>query len=260
MCIIRDIKLRLDFLANLAPESLKLVQGCAKHNFRLGRRYTKIEVSQIEVKYSIKFPEKFVEFITQLGMGGAGPGYGLLSLDNALSQLDDDGFTCKERLNQTCKFTSSNLKRLTWLENIGGPNWGDNYNDELWTPFSGLLAVSDFGCTCYDAMPLNGDLAGRVLQLTTDVDETLPPKLTKHKDFLSYYDHWLEGVVQGNSVDWTVYRDKSLRLAWKTEYTLLSFRNDLSAIKQIQNLSASNIRSLTAKLPNELNAFVNHLT
>ena len=51
--------------------------GVSEHQYRLGAPVDLTFVRSIEEKYHFRFPEDYVQFITEVGDGGAGPGYGL---------------------------------------------------------------------------------------------------------------------------------------------------------------------------------------
>ena len=51
--------------------------GVSEHQYKLGSPVDLTFVRSIEEKYHFRFPEDYVQFITEVGDGGAGPGYGL---------------------------------------------------------------------------------------------------------------------------------------------------------------------------------------
>lgn len=51
--------------------------GVSDHQYRLGSPVDLSFVLSIEEEYHFRFPEDYVQFITEVGDGGAGPGYGL---------------------------------------------------------------------------------------------------------------------------------------------------------------------------------------
>ncbi|HBV84161.1 MAG TPA: hypothetical protein DEB74_15480 [Lachnospiraceae bacterium] len=51
--------------------------GVADHQYRLGPPVDLAFVRAMEKKYHFRFPDDYVQFITEVGDGGAGPGYGL---------------------------------------------------------------------------------------------------------------------------------------------------------------------------------------
>ncbi len=59
---------------------LKLeINGVSEHQYKLNPPVDLKFVHAIEKKYHFQFPEDYVQFITEVGDGGAGPGYGLFS-------------------------------------------------------------------------------------------------------------------------------------------------------------------------------------
>lgn len=53
--------------------------GVSQHQYRLRPPVDLAFVRATEEKYCFQFPQDYVQFITQVGNGGAGPGYGLYS-------------------------------------------------------------------------------------------------------------------------------------------------------------------------------------
>ncbi len=53
--------------------------GASKHQYKLNPPVNLPFVRAIEEEYRFRFPEDYVQFITEIGDGGAGPGYGLFS-------------------------------------------------------------------------------------------------------------------------------------------------------------------------------------
>ncbi len=51
--------------------------GASSHQYRLGSPVDLKFVLSIEEEYHFRLPEDYVQFITEVGDGGAGPGYGL---------------------------------------------------------------------------------------------------------------------------------------------------------------------------------------
>lgn len=55
------------------------INGVSGHQYRLNLPVDLEFVHETEKKYHFRFPEDYVQFITEVGDGGAGPGYGLFS-------------------------------------------------------------------------------------------------------------------------------------------------------------------------------------
>lgn len=55
--------------------------GANIHKYELNPPAKLSEVRKFEKEYNIKLPEGFVQYLTEVGNGGAGPFYGIYSLD-----------------------------------------------------------------------------------------------------------------------------------------------------------------------------------
>lgn len=57
------------------------VFGAQKHQYRLNPVVSPAQIKAFEQKYHVQLPEEYVFFLTHVGNGGAGPYYGLYSLE-----------------------------------------------------------------------------------------------------------------------------------------------------------------------------------
>jgi HEAT repeat protein/SMI1/KNR4 family protein SUKH-1 len=145
------------------------------------------DVAAFERKHGVSLPEPYRRFVTELGDGGAGPGYGLRSLAKAYDSvryLTYDGF----------------LAVPSPLRNGLGEDWYDEYADdaERHDPLDGSLAVVHFGCDQYTVLLVTGSLRGRLA--TVDTAGGVEPYVTEDRDFLAWYERWLDEAAAGYSV------------------------------------------------------------
>src|SRR5436190_14460376 len=77
---------RLLAAARLAP-SLDRVFGAATHGFRLHPPCPEAEIEAVEARAGIRLPEDYRCFLLAGGNGGAGPGYGLKTLQRSLEYV-----------------------------------------------------------------------------------------------------------------------------------------------------------------------------
>lgn len=73
-----DLRRRIGRLAAL-PRAHE-VFGAIGHHFTLGLRMTRAALSGFEDRNGLLLPDDFASFLTEVGNGGAGPGYGLFPL------------------------------------------------------------------------------------------------------------------------------------------------------------------------------------
>lgn len=63
------------------------VFGASSHKYKLNPVTTIEKVEEFEEKYGIKLPKEYVNFLTKIGNGGAGPDYGLFPLERVNNSL-----------------------------------------------------------------------------------------------------------------------------------------------------------------------------
>ena len=88
----------------------------------IGRKLSESEISAIEQRLKLEFPETLRRLYTEIGDGGFGPGYGFLAMNKAQDPHDDTVVALYE------VFSESDPADSTW-------KWPD-----------GLLLLSDWGC------------------------------------------------------------------------------------------------------------------
>lgn len=60
--------------------------GSKQHGYALGTCLSEDQIRSLEEGYSIHIPESYRQFLLHVGNGGAGPGYGLLALEESLRE------------------------------------------------------------------------------------------------------------------------------------------------------------------------------
>lgn len=55
--------------------------GADTHHYKFKPAATVQEVSQVQAVLGVRFPDSYIQYLTKLGNGGAGPHYGIYSLD-----------------------------------------------------------------------------------------------------------------------------------------------------------------------------------
>jgi hypothetical protein len=64
--------------------------GASTHGYKLNSSLSREELAQFEGSAGIDLPEEFQDFLLNFGNGGAGPGYGLLSLQESVGEFGSD--------------------------------------------------------------------------------------------------------------------------------------------------------------------------
>jgi hypothetical protein len=133
---LETIKENLNTLIKLNPNE----------NYRIGRVLTKNEIQKFEEENTIKLPEEYIEFVTQIGSFGFGPNNGLIPL----SQYNDLTFRqIKNELSKPFPFTEKKEDE-------------DLYEFEYDSLLNGAILISNCGCGDFDILIVNGNEYGNV--------------------------------------------------------------------------------------------------
>lgn len=157
--------------------------GEESHRFVLQPPITDPVLEAFESAHGVRLPEEYREFLLQLGDGGAGPGYGLLSLDKAAAfpQADDD--PPANYLSRLCPLRPEVSRMRDWLTSI------DCSDDER---YQGTIVLCDHGCCNYAVLVVSGPARGCVVNISLDDN---PPVFARDNDFLAWYERWLDDVL-----------------------------------------------------------------
>ena len=191
--------------AKRADNKLK-VFGAKSHKYYLNPPATPFEVSEFERKFSIELPECYTAFITQVGNGGtghadsaAGPFYGIypvgkntdeLIYDNTEKYLKND---CMIYPKMTDEYWESLTKNIRDNDDISD----EDYEKEIGKIYAGILPIGSQGCTYLHGIVLNGQHKGRIVNLDVDYQK---PKFAFEKNFLDWYERWLDEVISGELI------------------------------------------------------------
>lgn len=164
--------------------------GAEKHAYRLNPPVPESSVAAFEAGHGIVLPESYRRFITELGDGGAGPGYGLLTLAHAYGEVSD---SFPGHLAEPSPFVPGTRYAQGWWDDFWGP-------DDRPDPLQGTLAVVHHGCTSYTQLVVSGPGHGRLVNV--DLNGVPAPYVLEDEDFLSWYERWLNELLAGYDVTW----------------------------------------------------------
>jgi HEAT repeat protein len=177
----------LEKLAQSRQSGLKCF-GSEHHRFRLNRPIWEWTVRRFERQHCVRLPEDYRAFLRLAGNGGAGPYYGLLPLE----KWDD----------AVLESQAGYLARPSPLR--PGMPTGVEWEQELNCPwedlFLGTLALVHQGCSYYAMLVVTGAYRGRVVYVNLDRCGT--PYFVHHPDFLSWYERWLDELLEGYEGSW----------------------------------------------------------
>jgi hypothetical protein len=148
------------------------VFGARTHEYRLAPPLTERALVALEKKWKVRLPPGLRAFYTEVGNGGAGPGYGMLPAEKL------------ERFKPATAYPGVEALRAR------APKDSELPANRLLAPWrisqrTGLIAVAHHGCGIYSAVVCTGDV-GRVVSVDEDgiseLDETLVDHVTAWLD------------------------------------------------------------------------------
>lgn len=202
---IERIKHKLSIVADCDKDLI--VFGADAHQYKIGDVVSEKVISDFEQKYTIKLPEAYVAFLTQIGNGNvvedaymgsaAGPYYGIYPLGECLDDVNVEDIECAI---SKPSILYPGMKEEEWdeyskslcVEDISD----EDYYAVLEKLYSGLLAIGTQGCAITTCLVLNGEYKGRIVYLNEDYQ----PVFAHEEHFLDWYERWLDEVISGDLV------------------------------------------------------------
>jgi SMI1/KNR4 family protein SUKH-1 len=201
-------------MRRLARAKVKIF-GAEEHGFKLNPPLSEPEVAAFEAKHSIRLPDGYRHFITQIGNGGAGPYYGVFPLGHM-----DHGFDLAP-WNKPGSIVGDLASDFTWRE-----AWNDltgyppdeladedeeEYDRQLnafearyFAPslMNGAFPICHMGCALRVWLAVTGQQRGRLWRDGRAEQTGLSPILLKNgspADFSRWYMEWMQdALLQAN--------------------------------------------------------------
>jgi len=218
------------------------VFGASKHKYKLNPPASMDEIRALEVELNITFPEEFVYFYTRIGNGGAGPYYGLYSVEeikrNCEGKQDDN----------IQPLIDSNLSYATWYKLMKQMEADDDAYDEIYQQVcSGAVIIGTQGCTFDNLLMFKGSEAGKIVYIDWNLDGEYPPVLTG-TSFLEWYVNFYEDIIASYSVQHYGYikrcTEQELIEAYKSSLTYEDKLDNLKGLLRFDRLSDKTINVL----------------
>ncbi|MFF3621533.1 HEAT repeat domain-containing protein [Streptomyces sp. NPDC002467] len=148
---------------------------------RLGPPLSEQRVAAFEAVHGARLPSAYRTFLREVGNGGIGPDYGLLPLTRwNVRDIPD----ARQQLGQPFA-----------LDPTGGiPQQWSLCADQV-DPYAGTHPVVHRGCLEMTLLVITGPARGRLLDANLG-DLATPPTFLPQPDFLSWYEHWLDGLPE----------------------------------------------------------------
>ncbi|MDO3411909.1 SMI1/KNR4 family protein [Saccharibacillus sp. CPCC 101409] len=176
--------------------------GAEEHQYRLNEPLTTRDLDRLERDWGIALPDAFAVFLTGVGdggpgrTGGAGPYYGIYATES----MKPD----KSRLGQPAVFELC-PQTQDWMaeapeEYVPGEDLDDEaYDEAIADLLRGTLEIGTMGCSWEIRLIVAGEHRGRVLYMDTEYQK---PFFVYEKNFLDWYERWLDEVIAGFEIHW----------------------------------------------------------
>lgn len=170
-------------------------------NKKMNERISPNEISSFEQEYKISLPKEYKLFLLNIGNGGIGPDYGLLSLQDSI-------WDTKLKNSSKIKITSPFLYTDSWNENwIADLDWdnGERPDDAKLNEYmdvkhiSGCLQIGHIGHGCTYLLVVNGQEYGNIWIDDRADYGGLNPVLSKNGqrvNFAEWYIDWLNEELE----------------------------------------------------------------
>jgi hypothetical protein len=179
------------------------VFGANGHGYQFNARLDKTEVAACEQQWGMKLPADYVEFLTQVGNGGAGPFYGVFRL----GEWDGSNWGEPWNININGDPSKAFPHRAAWNEvrdRASAPadgesreydEWLEREDQRYWAPehTNGSIPICTLGCALRFVLIVAGPEAGHVWRDDRADENGLYPlgTGTDRVSFSDWYLSWL---------------------------------------------------------------------
>jgi hypothetical protein len=172
------------------------VFGSSSHRYLFNAMLEESEIKAFENKYVVRLPEDYRRFLIEIGNGGAGPYYGLQTLEDSLF-IDLDYKRENEYLNPSKPFLLSEKWNMKFTGDYDNEQeyhaFEEEYFKDTWV--NGLLRICNFGCGVSLNLVVNGAEYGNIWVDDRGSDGGIFPDpyfgQSERTQFLDWYILWL---------------------------------------------------------------------
>ena len=149
------------------------------HHYRMNPVLPAHDLNDFQREYDVQLPRDYADFLTQIGDGGIGPYFGLLSLSDSVA--DNPGHKSRA-------FLASPFPLTEYFNpcNEDGNETDDDFFDDRY--ICGSIVLAHQGCGYYDRLVITGPQAGLVWSDGRVSDQGIAPLGC---DFYTWYDQWV---------------------------------------------------------------------
>lgn len=188
--------------------------GASSHDYRINQRLPAATIEAFEGRHGISLPDDYRSFLTEIGDGGAGPGYGVLPFGrDDDGRAWDDGGLVGDLGRPFPHATAWNLPDSFWA---GRPDWSPDTpveeQDRLmaawdreverhyWNPalMNGAIPICHRGCAERQWLVIHGEQRGSVWDDLRADEAGLAPALGDSGEpltFAGWYTAWLDASL-----------------------------------------------------------------
>lgn len=179
------------------------VFGASSHKYELNPVISLEKVQDFEKKYGLKLPPAYVKFLTEIGNGGAGPDYGLYSLE--IVEANNSGWLNQDVSKEA--FIDEKMTNEMWKKAMGDED--DEYDEDEYDEgeyddimsrvYTGMLIIGTQGCTYDTLLMCKGSEYGKIVYIDWNLEGDCPPYLTD-MTFEEWYIRFFEEIANGRDV------------------------------------------------------------
>ncbi|KPV59321.1 hypothetical protein QJ48_11785 [Paenibacillus sp. A3] len=176
-----------------------LVFGASSHKYKVYEKLTAKELADWQAKNQVTLPEPYSQFLTKVGNGGAGPYYGIYSIEKATSYTERNALTAKCVLHPRMTKEEWNhlIEPLINDEDISDSEYDAAYNMVM----GGMLCIGTQGCEYDMYLVLEGEHRGKIVY-TSGFYPDHPFFFVYEDNFLDWYERWLDEILLDYDIAW----------------------------------------------------------
>nr|WP_231116817.1 SMI1/KNR4 family protein [Paenibacillus polymyxa] len=195
---------QLDRIKNKLDQAMRQdtdfsVFGASPHQYKVNEKLTAKALADWQAHNQVTLPEPYAQFLTNIGNGGAGPYYGIYSIEKATSYTERQALLAKSVLYPAMTKQEWNhlTEPLTSDEDIPDEEYDDARNKVL----GGMLCIGTQGCEYDMYLVLEGKHRGRIVY-TSGFYPDHPFFFVYEDSFLDWYERWLDEIILDYDIGW----------------------------------------------------------
>ena len=189
-----------------ARDPSHLIFGADRHKYKLNPPASPEQVRRFEEKHNLLLPEEYKFFLTQIGNGGAGPYYGLYSLEEAerYTEYLETTQTAAKQKDEEVPAPAFIDRRMTpedWavrMEELDNCS-DDEYDSLMYKLCAGMLVIGTQGCTYDTVLMCRGSERGKIVYIDWNLEPGYGPFFTG-MPFLYWYEMYFQEILQDHNL------------------------------------------------------------